>query len=252
MSWVKIDDRIFDNPKIAALSDAAKVAYLESIAYCARELTDGFVPDKKAAGYAGRARIAQELVPHLWEPVAAGYLVHDYLKYNPPRAQVLAEREAARARMSGRTSPTVQGDVQAKFRRNSKAPVDPVDPLLPDPVKPAAPTPGETALLLAGRPLIFKLYEELFGVGRLNGLMAEKLKEVEAEWGEECITHCFQEAAEANARSWKLVNTILERHRQEGCYAGRPGGDTAPGSTAAESPYAGRPGHELAKIIVDG
>ena len=61
MSWVKLDDRYFDNPKIAALSDSAKVAHLESMTYCARELTDGFIPLKKAKAIAGRSRVVQEL-----------------------------------------------------------------------------------------------------------------------------------------------------------------------------------------------
>lgn len=136
MSWVKLDDRFFDNPKIAALSADAKVAYLEAATYCARELTDGFVPLIKAKGFAGKARVVVELTPHLWEPVEGGFQVHDYLKYNPTKAQVLAERKAAQSRMfairssdvranNDGTDDDVQGEVRGEVRGT---PVDP-DPV---------------------------------------------------------------------------------------------------------------------------
>lgn len=105
MSWFKLDDRFFDNPKIAGISDAAKIAYLKAGTYCARELTDGLLPFFKGKEYAGSTRVMKELVPSLWEPFEAGFQVHDYLKYNPTRAQVLAEREAAQQRMFRRRSP---------------------------------------------------------------------------------------------------------------------------------------------------
>lgn len=138
MSWVKLDDRIFDNPKIAALSDTAKVAYLEATCYCARELTDGFVPLNKAKGFAGKPKVVQELVPHLWETAPGGFRVHDYLKYNPTRVKVLAEREAAQRRMFGLRS----AEQPANNPRSSDAPVNPVSPSSSSPEHPEPePTP---------------------------------------------------------------------------------------------------------------
>lgn len=98
MSWFKLDDRFFDNPKIAALSDPAQLAYIKGGTYCARELTDGFIPFRKAREFAS-PKVIKELVPGLWEPRDDGFRVHDYLKYNPTKEQVLSEREAARRRM---------------------------------------------------------------------------------------------------------------------------------------------------------
>ncbi len=119
LSWFKLDDRFFDNPKIIPLSDKAKLAYLQAGVYCARELTNGLIPLKRAHEYAGRAAVVKELVPHLWEPVEGGYYVHDYLKYNPTKEKVLAEREAARRRMFGLRS----GEHQENFNGTSAAPV---------------------------------------------------------------------------------------------------------------------------------
>lgn len=75
--------------------------------------------------------------------------------------------------------------------------------------------------LLGGRPNIFKRYEELFGKG-VSPLIAERLKEYETTHTQECVDHCFVEAAEQNARTVTLVYTILDRHKAEGCYARRP------------------------------
>ena len=192
MSWVKIDDRIFDNPKIAALSDAAKVAYLESLTYCARELTDGFVPHKKAKDYAGKPRVVQELVPHLWEPVNAGFLVHDYLKYNPTRAEVMAKKQAvstARSKAGSQGAATRwQPDGKTDSKTDSKiiAPL-PQSPSLPDPVKPQSPQPApEGAHSEAGDfPEAYRLgYEGTTGKPITGYLMLEAIK-IAKEYGPE-------------------------------------------------------------------
>lgn len=104
MSWLKLDDRFFDNPKIVALSDAAQLSYIKGAAYCARELTDGFIPMRRAREFAN-PKVIKELVPTLWEPATDGYMVHDYLDYNPTKAKVEAERKKARQRMFDLRSP---------------------------------------------------------------------------------------------------------------------------------------------------
>lgn len=108
MSWVRIDDAMPDSLKIAPLSDAAFRAYVTSICYCARSLSDGFVPTKKAKEFAGRPRVVQELADAgLWDhdTLGEGFKVHDYLVYNPTREKVLSEREAAQRRMKRLRSP---------------------------------------------------------------------------------------------------------------------------------------------------
>ncbi len=109
MSWFKLDDSFFDNLKIAALSDPAQLAYLKGAVYCARNLTDGVIPVRKAEEFASKC--LKELVPALWEPVNGGFVIHDYLQYNPSKAQVMTEREKARNRKFGRSS----GEPKANF-----------------------------------------------------------------------------------------------------------------------------------------
>lgn len=123
MSWVRIDDAMPDSLKIAPLSDAAFRAYVTSICYCARSLSDGFVPAKKAKEFASKPKVVKELVPALWEPVEDGYQVHDYLHYNPTRETVLAEREKAKARMQRVRSPEQGANIGGSSPSPSPTPI---------------------------------------------------------------------------------------------------------------------------------
>lgn len=98
MAWAKIDDQFADHPKVIAAGPLASWLYVCGLTYCARLLTDGFIPTgqvRKLADLDRAMDLAQSLVEvGLWEEVAGGYLVHDYLEYNPSKERVLATREA--------------------------------------------------------------------------------------------------------------------------------------------------------------
>jgi len=124
MSWVLIDDAIFDHPKILAVGPHAALLHLAAIVWSARNLTDGFVPDAKvgtlvnwddAAEYeplesdkpgglvsASRVQpydLANALVAvRLWQETDDGYRIHDYLEYQRSREQILASRARDRVR----------------------------------------------------------------------------------------------------------------------------------------------------------
>lgn len=131
MTWAKIDDAILDNSKIARVGPIGFALHVAAITYCARNLTDGFVPfghahrilatqwtveeDEKdplvwtlamISGMRGDdgAHVIEHVIElllsaNLWSVVPHGYQIHDYLEYNPSRAQVLADREATRNRV---------------------------------------------------------------------------------------------------------------------------------------------------------
>lgn len=215
MSWVKLDDRFFDNPKVAALSDAAQLAYLKAVTYCARELTDGFVPLKKAKEY-GSPRVIKELVPGLWELAEGGFRVHDYLQYNPTRAQVLGEREAAKRRMSGRSSPEIRPNIP----RNSEAPVKP-DPLpIPDPDS-SLPQP-EPSAESAWPPLdeVSELVSVFARFGAVNELTASFVADAVETFGSDWVGRAVKAAATGKASAgkppWDYVEKTLKRWRQIG------------------------------------
>jgi hypothetical protein len=121
MPFIQLDDQITEHPKILQAGAVAAWVWTSAIAYCQRQLTDGFVPA------AAVPRLAQEATPkvlarlvslHLLDRVDGGFLVHDYLDHNPSRVTVLRRRaEAAQrkersrgirdGRVTGRVTPTV-------------------------------------------------------------------------------------------------------------------------------------------------
>lgn len=130
MPWVKLDDAILDNPKILAAGPLGFALHVAAICYCARNLTDGFLPTAKAANLldlsgvhcdranpCGRpqygmptsmsgnavdvADVIDSLVElELWHVVPGGFEVHDFLEYNPSRAKVEADRQQAKEQRS--------------------------------------------------------------------------------------------------------------------------------------------------------
>jgi DNA replication protein len=63
-------------------------------------------------------------------------------------------------------------------------------------------------------PNIYKLYEQ--NIGPLTPLIADALKEAEAEYPPEWIEEALGEAVRRNKRSWKYVEAILRGWKEEG------------------------------------
>lgn len=167
MGWIRIDDRFDEHPKLARVGPLAWGVWLAGLAYCNRNLTDGFIPYAKArllasfeviddqgriwtlsrtSGIAGEDIDAEWVIgllveAGLWEPVSneqgvlTGYQVHDYADYQPSRDEVMAQRAAAqermaRARARKRVEPDsepVPEDVRSAFARTSREQVENVE-----------------------------------------------------------------------------------------------------------------------------
>ena len=119
MPWVRFDDQYTIHRKVDGLSDAAFRLHTSAIFWCARNLTDGFVSGEDLDGVTARvrtpARFAAECVSRgAWHearfdcpsekcagPVDGdGWVIHDYLRYQPSKAEVLADREDAAKRQA--------------------------------------------------------------------------------------------------------------------------------------------------------
>ncbi len=110
MSWLKIDPAFPRHPKLAAMGDDWILAgwlHLCASCYCADYLTDGYVSRKDMAGLTTfeplSSRTALEIANamadqppalQLFERTNGGFLVHDYLDYNPSREEYEALKEA--------------------------------------------------------------------------------------------------------------------------------------------------------------
>jgi len=64
------------------------------------------------------------------------------------------------------------------------------------------------------RPNIYKLYEQ--NIGPLTPLIADALKEAEAEYPADWIEDALDEAVRRNKRNWKYVEAILRGWKEEG------------------------------------
>lgn len=111
MSWAKFDDNYSDHPKVIAVGPLGMALHVAATCYAAKYLTDGFIPKNvinRLISFDGitidgnvvsNASIVALLIENgLFDNAPGGYMVHDYLKYNPSKEDVLVAREEARQR----------------------------------------------------------------------------------------------------------------------------------------------------------
>jgi len=118
MSWAKFDDGYLDHPKLLQAGPWAELLDVRAVIWCAKYETDGHIPKAALPGL-GRGiprvsvRVAALVEVGRWivNP-KGGWLVHNFLDYNPSKA----EREDIRR--SGR-------ERQAAFRTKRNAVTNP-------------------------------------------------------------------------------------------------------------------------------
>jgi hypothetical protein len=123
MSYVALDDNFPDHPKVAGLSDKAFRLHIAVLCRCGRFLTDGEAGKGMLVSvrYGTNAAAIKELVDAgLWEREGEGYRVHDYLVYNPSKAQVQAKRDAAKERMHAVRSHRVRANTESTASERSQ------------------------------------------------------------------------------------------------------------------------------------
>lgn len=157
MGWIRVDDSFYDNGKMLAVGCIGRDLYWHGMGFCNRNLTDGLIPKGRAVslvdftdaavligagGVDGQAcapiAVGRLLDADLWhedghdcpdciQPGPRHYVIHDYLKYQPSRADV--EKKAAetkkrvnawRERNAGCNS--VTADVQTKYKHDNPNP----------------------------------------------------------------------------------------------------------------------------------
>jgi hypothetical protein len=108
MSWVRLDDQFANHAKIMSVSSDAFRLHVTAMCWSASQLTDGAVP-VAATRQLGwfctdlKQATAELVLAELWEMApGGGWLIHDYLEYNPSKEQVLKERAEAKERMQNK------------------------------------------------------------------------------------------------------------------------------------------------------
>jgi hypothetical protein len=192
MPWVRLDDQFPDHPKVVSAGPLAGWLHVCGIAYCNRHLTDGFIPravahrlanfegigvelggDGKSFAFGEDAScewMASVLCEHgLWDKVAGGYQIHDYLEFQPSKDEVLALRDARSeaGKLGGQAS--AKAKAQAKVKQEAKQNSSKIQPRTrtrTDKTKTLAPTPREPVdkpTSKNGRDELWDELERLFG-----------------------------------------------------------------------------------------
>lgn len=147
MSWVRIDDAFADHPKVLSLGRdrlAGMGALVSSLCYSARFLTDGVLPSAFADQFPPRLRAAL-VTAGLWDKTPTGYLIHDYLDFNPSREKVLTDR-ATKAAAGSRGGSTTQAGRKAPAQAGASAVLQPSANPRPLPVPPPVDSKTPTAV----------------------------------------------------------------------------------------------------------
>jgi len=127
MPWVRIDDAFADHPKTVQAGGRAAWLDVAAMCYASRYLTDGFIPAKQVPRLTDEPNpdeLAQALVDAgLWERRPGGFLIHDYLDYNPSAAAVRAQRRADLERKARGNSARIPAGIQPESERIPTVPV---------------------------------------------------------------------------------------------------------------------------------
>lgn len=153
MPWAKIDDRFYLNPKVMRAGLEGRALYIAGLVHAAGGLTDGIIAQDVITRLAVLADVTdvtgatERLVAlNLWEETEGGYLIHDYLEYNPTREHMQQVRQvrADAGRLGGRPPKHVASDDEKQTKSN----------LLPHARVPSRPLPPEvpTATRAVGAP----------------------------------------------------------------------------------------------------
>lgn len=104
--WMRLDDGAMSHLKILRLTDSAFRLWIKGLCYCQQHLTDGLIPREALPTLGARSADVLKLsTPQvidkapLWEPVEGyGFQVHNFLRWNDSRDEVLRKREASKQR----------------------------------------------------------------------------------------------------------------------------------------------------------
>jgi len=173
MSWVRLDDGLYEHSKVLALLDQGRGEalglHLLALSWCGRNPTDGRIPRASLrrslvmGTYERTIELADLLVEaRLWETDVDGYKVHDWLDYNPS-ARERKKLQEARSRAgkeggirSAETRSKTEANREASASSKTKQTVNPLPapsppiPSRPDPTDQSArdPVDLETALAI--------------------------------------------------------------------------------------------------------
>lgn len=155
-----MDDGMDSHAKIEGLSDRAYRLHMAGLHHCARNLTDGLLSEATIRGLKARLKASHK---HVHELVSAdlwvsypghGFIVKNYLDYNPTKAEV--EEKRAKRSAAGRLGGLRSGQARAEANASANG-----KQVLELPVEPH-PIPSHKELTLGLEP-VENIVENVFG-----------------------------------------------------------------------------------------
>lgn len=210
MQWFRLYQSVVNDPKVQRLAARLFRTWVNLLCLASENSERGTLPSLEDMAFRLRTSPKSTTID-LEDLIAAGLIdrdgdtlrMHDWDDWqyetdsSTPRVQKHRERKRQRAedetfqqRSEGATETPPETD-QKKSRKD------------------------ETTEEKQQQGRIFRLCEDL--CGSVNAATANLLLELETRYPEECVDHCFTEAASSGGRTLKYVTAILERHAQEGC-----------------------------------
>lgn len=197
MPWGRLDDGLYDHPKLDLLGRSKLQAvglWTLAISWSNRRLTDGFIPTDRVLALNGTEAIAERLVvAGMFERADGGYLIHDFLTFNESREQVEIRRESDRKRKRTPTGfqPDSGGKPTGLQTDSDRLPEHPPAragsrPVPSRPIEPPTPASG-------GRP------------SRANGTNPRAQAKVDSD----------QREADASGKRWRAQQRQLAAYRDE-------------------------------------
>lgn len=159
MSWLKIDDKFADSPKVDGLSDAAARLWIMAACWCRKPENvrfGGMVPEAALDTITRRRwptervrELVRELVDAtvgglhekgLWEPCDGGWVFHDWNQFQPPETESVSDKARRAGLASAEARRNRDGTAVPKGARNRTSaervratPTEPTEPPDPDP-----------------------------------------------------------------------------------------------------------------------
>lgn len=111
MTWAKLDDKFHSHPKVRRAWNESRASiglHAFALAYAGQYETDGAIPGWFVEGVIPDERDRQCAVDALtragmWEVVGDGFLIHDYLDFNPSKKELADKRERDRQRKAAQS-----------------------------------------------------------------------------------------------------------------------------------------------------
>jgi len=106
MTWARLDDSFYDHPKTLRIWNRCPGAvglHARAISWCAKHEQDGHLPAAIVESISPVQSDRDEQISALtgegaWHENGDGFVIHDYLDYNPSREEVASKRRKDRER----------------------------------------------------------------------------------------------------------------------------------------------------------